>query len=302
MILSMTGFGEATRTSDGVTYRLEVRSLNNRYFKLNCKLPDRAAFLEAEIDARLRRQLGRGSIQLYLGLRNMSAQAAYEVNEVALASYLSHLRALSLVGGGELPLSVDLATAILLPGVAQPRSDDEQQQKRLADTVGQLLDEALERLNGMRRTEGEALRADLVANLDRIADCLAVIAERAPVVVTEYQQRLTERVNALLAGQKIELEAEALAREVALFADRCDINEEISRLRSHLEQFRATLSGDAGDDAGPQVGRKLDFVAQELLREANTIGSKSNDEGIGRACVEMKSAIDRIKEQVQNVV
>jgi len=301
MILSMTGFGDATSTRDGVTYHLEVRSLNNRYFKLNSKLPDRAAFLEAHLDARLRRELVRGSVYLSLAMRNMSAEAAYEVNETALASYLAHLRAMASAGGKELPLTVDLATAILLPGVAQPRQDDPEHQERLQQTMNNLLDEALGKLRKMRLAEGEALRADLLGQLDRVAGQLEIIAARAPVVVTEYQQRLADRVSQLLAGQQLELEADALAREVALFADRSDINEEIARLRSHLDQFRASLS-DSPDDEAVQVGRRLDFVAQELLREANTIASKSNDATISRASVEIKSAIDRIKEQVQNVV
>ncbi|MCG3178391.1 MAG: hypothetical protein BIFFINMI_00718 [Phycisphaerae bacterium] len=300
MIQSMTGYGEATHTQEGVTYHLEIRSLNNRYFKLSCKLADAASFLEAAIDSRLRRDLGRGSIYLTLVVRNMSADAAYEVNEVALASYIGHLRAIGRDGGGELPMTVDLATAILLPGVAQPRQEDEAEQEQIKARMDGLLDKALAQLQAMRRVEGEALARDLKVHLDRMSEQLDVIAERSPAVVTEYHQRLTDRVNQLLADQKIQLEADALAREVAVYADRCDINEEISRLRSHIEQFRRTL--DAEDEEGAQVGRRLDFVAQEFLREANTIGSKSNDATISRASVEIKSAIDRVKEQVQNVV
>ncbi len=299
MILSMTGYGDATLTREGVTYHLELRSLNNRYFKLNCKLPDRAAFLEATIDSRLRKDLGRGSVQFNLQIRNMSAEAAYAVNEIALQHYLDALR--SIKHGDDLKVSVDLATAILLPGVAQPRTDDEDAQQELAEIVNGLLGEALDRFNAMRATEGEALLADLNVHLDRMSEQLAVVAERAPAVVAEYRDRLTDRVNNLLADQKIQLEADSLAKEVALFADRADVNEEVSRLRSHIEQFRASLDGN-GDGGTPQVGRRLDFIAQEFLREANTIGSKSNDATIAAACVEIKSAIDRVKEQVQNVV
>lgn len=302
MILSMTGFGEATRTHDGVSYQMTVRSLNNRYFKLNCKLPDSLAFLEAALDARLRRVLGRGSIYLTLSVRNMSAEAAYEVNEVALDSYLNHLKARGASAG--VPVTFDLAAALLLPGVTQPRQPDEAEQVETKKAIESLLDGAIDRLMTMRAAEGRALQADLVAHLDRMAAQLDIIAERAPGVVTDYQQRLSDRVSDLLANQTFRLETDTLAREVALFADRSDINEEISRLRSHLDQFRAAMADDSGedDDGGRQVGRKLDFIAQEFLREANTIGSKSNDAVISRACVEIKSAIDRVKEQVQNVV
>lgn len=302
MILSMTGFGEASATNDGVSYQLTIRSLNNRYFKLNCKLPDQAGFLEAAIEARIRRALGRGSIFLTLTIRNMSAEAAYEVNEVALSSYLNHLRALA--GSVEMPVAVDLATALALPGVAQPRQPDEAEHLEFKRTIEALVDEAVAQLLGMRQIEGRALLADLAMHLDRMAGQLEIIAAQAPAVIAEYQQRLRDRVNQLLADQKLELEADTLAREVALFADRSDINEEIARLRGHIEQFREATEEPASDqvEGGRQVGRKLDFIAQEFLREANTIGSKSNDSAISRACVEIKSAIDRIKEQVQNVV
>ncbi|MDD4890762.1 MAG: YicC family protein [Phycisphaerae bacterium] len=302
MILSMTGFGESTRTQDGVSYQLTVRSLNNRYFKLNWKLPDQATFLEAAIDARLRRVLGRGSIYLTLTVRNMSAEAAYEVNEVALSSYLSHLRGSPAASG--LAVTFDLATALLLPGVTQPRQPDEAEQAAVKKTVDAMLDEALGQLLGMRAVEGRAMAADLTVHLDRMAAQLDVIAQRAPTVVVEYRQRLAERVNQLLADQKLALDSDTLSREVALYADRSDIHEEIARLRSHISQFRAAMEEEAVDDVdgGRQVGRKLDFISQEFLREANTIGSKSNDATISKACVEIKSAIDRIKEQVQNAV
>jgi uncharacterized protein (TIGR00255 family) len=298
----MTGFGESTTTQQGVSYRLTLRSLNNRYFKLNCKLPDTMAFLEATLDARLRRALGRGSVYLTLQVRNMSAEAAYEVNEVALSSYLAHLR--TMTAGGNLPVTIDLATAMLLPGVTQPRQEDEAEQLESKRLVEQLIDHAVAQLNGMREVEGRAVRADLTIHLDRMASQLDIIAQRAPAVVAEYRQRLVERVNQLLADQRLELEADTLAREVAIYADRSDINEEIARLRSHIEQFRSAMAEEPSDvvEGGRQVGRKLDFVAQEFLREANTIGSKSNDATIMRACVEIKSAIDRVKEQVQNVV
>ncbi len=303
MILSMTGFGEASRVQDGVTWHLEIRSLNNRYFKLNCKLPDQAAFLEAVVETRLRKALVRGTIYVNLQVRNMSAQAAYEINEVALASYIAHLRSLGSAAGDELRMTVDLATAMLLPGVAQPRQEDQQEQIELKRTAEQMLDEAVEKLMAMRTVEGRALADDLTTHLDRMAEYLGVVARRAPHVVVEYQQRLTERVSLLLADQKIQLEADTLAREVALFADRSDINEEAARLRSHISQFRDAMSDNGRErDAAPQVGRKLDFLSQEFLREVNTMGSKSNDADISRACVELKSVIDRIKEQVQNVV
>jgi len=147
----------------------------------------------------------------------------------------------------------------------------------------------------MRRVEGKALREDLHESCHAIRELLASVRERAPAVVDEYHERLHTRVSTLMSTGKFELEADALAREVAIYAERCDVNEEVSRLSSHLDQFEQIC------DRGEQAGRTLDFLSQELLREANTIASKSNDATITRNVVEIKGRIDRLKEQAQNV-
>jgi uncharacterized protein (TIGR00255 family) len=162
-------------------------------------------------------------------------------------------------------------------------------------TVSELTARAMTALIDMRREEGQALRRDLHESCRAIQGLLREIGERAPFVVAEYHERLRTRVGQLMAMGKFELEADALAREVAIYAERCDIHEELSRLSSHLEQFEQVC------DRGENAGRTLDFLTQELLREANTIASKSNDALITRNVVEIKGRIDRLKEQVQNV-
>ena len=181
-----------------------------------------------------------------------------------------------------------------LPGVCEPPAPDE-----ICQTTGDALfgaiDRAIDALLAMRRSEGEALQADLLGQCRAIETQLARIEPRTGQVVADYHQRLLGRVNELVNAAKLKVNEADLMREVAVFAERSDINEEIARLRSHLDQFRQAAEGEEA------AGRKLDFISQEMLREANTMGSKANDAEIARAIVEIKTAIDRIKEQVQNV-
>jgi uncharacterized protein (TIGR00255 family) len=293
MILSMTGYGEAQLAVDGVSYALEIRSVNNRYLKTIIKLPEHLQFLEPEVEKVLRQRMHRGTVTYVLRLRNSSAAGAYEINRAALEHYLSQMRDVQLPPG--MTGNVDLAAVLLLPGVCQAPEQDEESRSAAWKTIERLTETALERLMDMRRAEGEALRDDLLAHCRRIRQVVAGITMRAPQVVADYQQKLRDRVGQLIRDAKLEIDKDTLLREVAVYADRCDISEELARLSSHLDQFEKLCSG-------PELaGRKLDFLAQELLREANTVGSKSNDAAITRDVVEIKGSIDRLKEQVQNV-
>ncbi|NLX22253.1 MAG: YicC family protein [Phycisphaerae bacterium] len=292
MILSMTGYGEVQHGDDGVSYALELRSLNSRYFKASIKLPEHLAIFEPDIEKLLRTRLSRGTVTCTLRVRDTSAEAAQEVNQAALRSYLSQLQD---VLDGQGAVRLDLSGLLALPGVCQPPAIDEARREHQWTVIASLVEQAMDRLMDMRRAEGDSICADLIGQCDQIRECLAAVAQRAPAVLQEYHQRLLQRVNELLNQSKLQLQLDDVKREVALYAERCDINEEVSRLRSHLEQFARLCRGSE------QAGRKLDFLAQEMLREANTIGSKSNDTAIAHHIVEIKGAIDRLKEQVQNV-
>lgn len=292
MIHSMTGYGDAQAHEDGVTYRAEIRSVNNRYFKSAIKLPEQFQLFEAEIDKLLRGKLGRGSVNYSLRVKDESPSAAYEINAAALRRYIEQMKAAM---GGDSGIRIDLATMLEWPGVCEPPDIDEARQAVQLAAIRRVTDEAIGRLIVMRQAEGEALLVDLKAQCAAIRENLEEVRKRSPGVVTEYKNRLTSRVAELLAGTNTKLTADDLVREVAIFAERCDVNEEIARLTSHLGQFLELC------DAPEETGRKLDFLAQEMLREANTIGSKANDAQIARHIVEIKAAIDRIKEQVQNV-
>jgi len=295
VIRSMTGFGEASGALDGIHASVEVRTLNNRFFKCVLRLPEELQPLEADLDARLRRRVVRGSTTLTVRLSDTTATAASTINVAALASYLEAIH--------DLPehllreTTIDVAGLLDLPGVLQPPGDLESRLDRIKGFLLDLVDEACDRLLDMRRREGRLLLEDLKRHGDDIRMRLEAVDRRAPAVVEEYQQRLQQRIERMLEDAEVGLEPGDLIREVAIYAERSDISEEVARLGGHLGQFR-DLIDDSGDKP---VGRTLDFIAQEMLREANTIASKSNDSEISRDIVEVKGAIDRIKEQVQNV-
>ena len=288
MIVSMTGFGDATAARDGTHYAVEVRSLNNRYFKAVIKLPDNLIGVEPEVEVMLREKLGRGSITYILKLRTDTAEAAYPINAAALESYVKQLSAIGYK-------DVQLSALLQLPGVCQERTDDIEELERHAPTIRELTVKAIEKLLVMRRREGKALYDELDKHLTIIETSVGHIEKRAPFVVNEYHKRLTNRVNELIGKAELKLNESDLLKEIAVFAERSDIAEEIQRLRHHCKQFRDSCT------TGEHAGRKLDFIAQEMLREANTIASKGNDATIAGHIVEVKGAIDRVKEQVQNV-
>ncbi len=293
----MTGYGDASTQADGVHYAVELRSLNNKYFKCSVRLPDELAGLEAELEARLRKRVFRGSFTLTVKFKVSDTLAASRVNDAAILAYLEHLETLH-AKIQDRAVQIDLTQLLALPGVLQPAQDDASLQAKSRPVIGKMLDEAIDRLSAMRETEGKALADDLLVHLAVVMDRMGQIAGRAPLVIEEYHQRLRARMDELLAKAELKADEASLIREVAIFAERADINEEISRMSGHVSQFQEIIADGTGTEA---VGRTLDFLTQEMLREANTIGSKSNDAQISRAMVESKSAIDRIKEQVQNV-
>jgi uncharacterized protein (TIGR00255 family) len=292
----MTGFGEAATQAEGVHYALELRSVNNKFFKASMRLPDAIQGLEAELESQLRKKVQRGSFTLAVRMRASDAHAASRVNEEAVLAYLDHLETIH----AKVPdrtAHIDLTELLSLPGVLTPAEDESTITAKARPVLMQLLDEAVQKLDAMRVSEGKSLAEDLLSQGQVIQQRVEQIRERAPQVVEQYHNRLRQRVNELIDKAELRVSEQDLVKEVAVFADRIDISEELSRMNGHIEQFQQTIESE---NHGP-AGRTLDFLAQEMLREANTIASKANDAQISRGSVEMKSAIDRIKEQVQNV-
>ncbi len=295
MIRSMTGFGEASAKVDGTHYGVEIRSVNNRYFKAQIRLPDELQGMEAELDSAVAKRLTRGSIIVAIRFSDTSANAAAQINTKAIQRYLEQL--LSVPGLEHASARIDLGALINLPGVVISDSGEERL-KNARQVLPKLINEACDKVEAMREREGRTLFADLQKHCHLIAEHLAVVKERVPATVVLYQERLRQRMQTLLAEvANSTVRDEDLLREVAIYAERTDIAEEVARLEGHLAQFGEIISADGEEPAG----RTLDFLAQELLREANTIASKCLDVEISRRIVEIKGAIDRIKEQAQNV-
>ncbi len=290
MIRSMTGFGMASTEVDGARYVVELRSLNSRYFKALIRVPEELQGLEADLEPVLARRLTRGSVVLTARFTDTSANAAGRINAEALRRYLDELRA---VAGDA---RIDAGALLALPGVVIA-GDTGELLDRVRPVLLPLVNEACDKVLAMRSREGAALHEQLHKYRRHIEDRLSLIARRAPAVVEQYQERLRERIKALLAESGAAFRDEDLMREVAVYAERSDIAEEISRLQGHLAQFAEIIDAQGDDPAG----RTLDFLTQEMLREANTIASKCLDVDVSRLIVEIKGTVDRIKEQVQNV-
>ena len=291
----MTGFGDAAAERDGSRYLVEIKSLNNRYFKPTIKLPDAVSGLEPEIESVLRKRTGRGSVIYALRMKSAETTAEARIDVEALRAYVGQLAE----AGFEVREPERL---MFLPGVVvSPSADaevaDDATLDKHREIVLRLTREAADKLLAMRRREGESLMTDLMTHTKVISENLSAIRDRAGGVVEQYHDRLLARVNELLAKAELSVVRGDLLKEVAVFAERSDISEELHRLSHHVEQFESACRGDAEE----YVGRKLDFITQEMLREANTIGSKAADPEIAGRIVEIKGAIDRLKEQVQNV-
>jgi uncharacterized protein (TIGR00255 family) len=293
MLNSMTGFARVCREIDGVSYAVEVRSVNNRYFKPSMRMPEAASFLEQDIEKVLRQGIYRGAVNYMLRFKNVSGEPMFEVDSGAMKSYVNKLNAINCDSGVQ--CTINLADLLVLPGVVRPQEPDLEKAESLKKAVMEVTNQAVEQLKKMRALEGQSLADDLKQQCSRIRSLLEDIKTRTKVVVTEYQVRLSNRVKDLMASVRLELDKDLLAREVALFADRSDISEETIRLSSHLDQFLSNC------ETGEYAGRKLDFISQEMLREANTIASKASDAKICLDVVEIKTCIERIKEQVQNI-
>lgn len=291
MIRSMTGFGVAAVSKNGIAARVEVRSVNHRYLQVKARLSSDLGHLEPGLEAAVRERLDRGSVSISVAVDHEAGARRSRIDAEAARAYRKSISALAKELG--LREEVRLETLIGLPGVLAT-GEDEREKSREDDLVLECTQKAVDALVKMRGVEGKSLLADLRKNAKGIAGLVATIGKRMPVVVREHHESLRRRVEELLDG-RVAVRAEDLARELALLADRMDVGEELTRISSHLDQWESLLA------KGGAIGRQLDFLVQELLREANTIGSKCNDAPVAHAVVELKTLIERLREQVQNV-
>ena len=290
-MFSMTGYGKGSASSDGREMTLELKSVNHRYLDVGMRLPRHLSFLEDPIRSALTARLSRGHVDVFVNYRNLRSDArSVEIDAPLLAAFVAAARHANETLGLQDDLS--LTAALRLPDVSSVREADEDTDVLLA-LLGGAINAAIDALIAMRKQEGDRLYGYLSNCADTIESLTVSIAARAPVVVEEYRVKLNDRIATLLGN--VEVDRARLATEVALFADKASIDEEISRLHSHLAALRGLLV-----DPEP-AGRKLDFVVQEMNREFNTIGSKANDGELTRLVLTGKAEIEKIREQVQNI-
>jgi uncharacterized protein (TIGR00255 family) len=294
VLLSMTGYADAHLQTDTLLVGVELRALNNRYLKVTLRASEPYHLLESEVEKVVRRSVRRGTLQVHLRCQRQSSAQDYQINVVALQSYLRQVRqAAGDAGVGE--NGALLAQVLALPGVVAEPGYDTSHLERDWPTVEKALEQALGRLQAMRQDEGRAMARELLALRDAIARELDAVRARTPQVVTAYRDRLLERVRSLVSELDVKLDRNDLIKEVSVFAERSDIAEEVTRLASHLVQFQEIVNEEES------AGRKLEFLTQEMFREANTMGSKASDVEISRHVVEIKSTLEKIRELIQNV-
>ncbi len=292
MLISMTGFGRAECQEGDYTYQAEIRSVNNRFIEITTRLPKAYVDLEQPLKKLIKSHCSRGSINLTISLANSNeGSGEWEVKpNLSLATQyidaLNQIRdSLGLQGEVDLKSVVGLRDIIKIEPVALDPAKK--------DLILNITTEALVSLQKMREEEGENMQKDLAQRIDAIESHAAEIESRHPEVIKEYQEKLNERIKTLNEG--VGLDETRLAQEAALLADRSDITEEMTRLKSHLDQFRNFFA------AKEPIGRKLEFITQEINREVNTTGSKSSDTKVSNRVIEMKSELEKIREQVQNI-
>ncbi|MCR5809691.1 MAG: YicC family protein [Clostridiales bacterium] len=291
MANSMTGFGRANLLADGREMTVELKSVNHRYLDLSFRMPRHISFLEDDIRRLLTERLTRGHVDVFVTYRNTRDDARTVVFDSALlGAYLKAAEECTQKYGLRNDMSV--TSALRMPDVMDVVEAEEDREAVTALLLG-ALNKACDELIGMRKVEGERLCRDLLSRLETVLAIREKIALRAPSVVEDYRLKLNERINAILTSA--EVDTARLATEVALFADKANIDEELVRLQSHVAAARDLLEN------GAAVGRKMDFIVQEMNREFNTIGSKANDKEITALVIEGKAEIEKIREQVQNL-
>lgn len=290
-VRSMTGYGRGEHIAEERKFTVEMKSVNHRYNDMTIKLPRSLAGLEDKIKKRIMHEVFRGKTDVYISFETFSAaDVEVKLNEALAAAYIEKLKLVEEKFGIYSENKLELAAKF--PDVITVEKA-QQEEEVIWEALVPALDEAVEKFVAMRTVEGENLKKDILLKGERIRALVAEVKERSPLVVVEYQEKLNNRLKDLLGG--VDVEPQRIATEVAVFADRGCVDEEVTRLESHLIQLKDILDG------GGQVGRKLDFLIQEMNRESNTIASKANDIQIVKATIELKSEIEKIREQIQNL-
>lgn len=291
MVKSMTGFGRCEVSEGDRKMTVEMKSVNHRYLDVNIKMPKKLNFFESAVRSLLKTYLQRGKVDLFITCEDLSeAKGSLKYNRELAAEYLKYLNQMAEEFGLENDIKASALSRYPEVLVMEEGEDNEEELWKLLE---QALKGACTQMVETRSKEGENLKRDLIDKLDEMLGHVAVIEERSPRIVSEYRKKLEDKVHELLADAQIE--ESRLAAEVTIFADKICVDEELVRLRSHIQHTKAVLQEK------DSVGRKLDFIAQEMNREANTILSKANDLEVSNRAIELKTGIEKVREQIQNI-
>lgn len=291
MIKSMTGYGNSRQIIDNREISVEIRSVNHRYFELSCRTPREMGFLEEKIKGAVKFRVFRGKIDVFVTVgADENEQATVTVNHSLASGYVNALKEIAQRYDVQDDISVSaVARYNDIFKVTKPEADEE----KIWSAVSTVLNDALDKFVKMRSTEGEKLYEDINGRCSTILQLVAKVEERSPQTVAEYRKKLTERMNEVLSTTAVD--EQRIITEAAIFADKVAVDEETVRIRSHFDQFEKVLNSEGS------VGRKIDFLLQEMNRETNTIGSKVQDADLAHIVVEIKAELEKIREQVQNV-
>ena len=292
MIKSMTGFGRCEVQEESRKFTVEMKSVNHRYLDANIRMPKKLNFFETAIRSLLKQSVQRGKVDIFITYEDLSEQqVSLKYNEVLAAEYLSYFEKMQEKFSLENDIRVSTLSRYPEVFTMEEQAVDEEE---LWKGLKKALDGAIRQFVETRTSEGEHLREDLIEKLDNMLKLVSCIEERSPQIIAEYRDKLETKVKELLADTQ--MEDSRIAAEVVIFADKICTDEEVVRLRSHIVHMKDTL---VSDDSG--IGRKLDFIAQEMNREANTILSKANDLEISNIGIELKTEIEKVREQIQNI-
>ena len=291
MVKSMTGFGRCETEVNGRRITVEMKSVNHRYFEFSCRTSRGYSFLEDKLKKYVSTKVARGKVDMYVSVtESEDSEVNVTINKPLASGYVNAIKTLAT----EYNIPDDLSVSVLsrYSDIFQIHKE-EQDEEQVFNDVKVALDVALDGFLSMREAEGEKLKDDVLSRVDTIMSIVSEIEERSPLTVEEYRQKLTKRITDMLSGAQID--EQRILTEAAIFADKVAVDEETVRLRSHFEQMKTFF------ETGAPIGRKLDFIVQEMNREANTIGSKVTDSVLAHKVVDIKSEIEKIREQIQNI-
>ena len=297
MLRSMTGYGRAQKLLNGRDILVEIRSVNHRYYEYSSRIPRAYAYIDDKLKALLKSGISRGKVEVSVTINNIeSRDTEIAINKAVAEGYVNALRSLNAeLGSDGMPWLEDdlkLSKLIKLPDVFCIQKTPDNEEEIWAD-VSSVAEEALAKFVEMREAEGEKLKNDVLEKSELILDMVTKVEELSPVTVENYRNRLYQKLSEVLEGKDID--EQRIVTEAAIFSEKVAVDEETVRLRSHISQLRSMLSSDE------TIGRKLDFIVQEMNREVNTIGSKAQDLSITKLVVDAKAEIEKIREQIQNI-